>query len=101
MQKGSEYNETDAQCCLDVYVHSTEQRKGVGANMFRLVCSALQIDHPGRLAFDHPSAKMLPFLAKHFNLSGDEEQPNKFLVFRCFWGGDAPSPLWPAMASDA
>ncbi len=86
-------------CCLDVYVHSTAQRQGVGAALFRLVCTAMGLDHPGRFAFDKPSAKMKPFLAKHFGLKGQDEQPNRFLVFDCFWGGPAPGPLYASECS--
>lgn len=47
--------------------------------------SRLGVAHPSHLAFDKPSPKMLPFLAKHYAMVGGGDQPNKFAVFEGFY----------------
>ena len=45
------------------------------------ICSGGEGVQAKDLAYDRPSAKMLPFLAKHFGLHDFIEQPNRFVIF--------------------
>ena len=69
-------------CILDFYVHESAQRRGHGKNLFEEMLRREGILHPGRIAYDRPSTKMMAFLAKHYNLRDFVPQVNKFVVFR-------------------
>ncbi|CAM9761924.1 unnamed protein product [Scytosiphon promiscuus] len=72
--------ERNTTCLLDFYVHESVQRKGIGLELFR---SALKEERlsPTEIAYDRPSPKLKPFLAKHFGLQNCLDQPNRFMVF--------------------
>lgn len=84
-------------CVLDFYVDESVQRGGWGRRVFDAMVSDLSRsggkafeglggeEIAGRLAYDRPSEKMLPFLARHFGLTDIKEQSNNYLVFKGFW----------------
>jgi alpha-tubulin N-acetyltransferase 1 len=79
--------EIDALCVLDFYVVEAAQRAGVGRRLFDAALAREDVD-ARRLAYDKPSAKMLPFLKKHYGLEAHAPQPNNFVIFDAFF--DAP-----------
>merc|ERR1712146_175697 len=60
-------SELDPLCVLDFYVHESCQRKGLGRTLFDAVVEREGVD-AAHLAYDRPSAKMMPFLAKNYGL---------------------------------
>ena len=85
---GGGMRETDALCLLDFYVHESRQRQGLGAFFFRAVLREEEEEEEGvacRLAYDRPSARLLPFLEKHFGLVGGRRQHNHFMLFPGFF----------------
>ena len=88
-QNGSSYEEHTCLCLLDVCVTPQQQRKGRGIALLRAAFQELGDVQASSVAYDRPSAKMLPFLAKHFALSRPMEQPNKFVIFPAFFGQPA------------
>lgn len=66
---------------LDFYVADQLQRRGVGILLFHRILKEACINDPHRIAYDRPSPKLVSFLAKHFNLTGGDLQPNRFMVF--------------------
>jgi len=76
--------ELDPLCVLDIYVHESAQRRGVGKALFDAMLEREGLP-PHKYAYDRPSAKMMPFLAKHFGLTAHNPQPNKFVVFDRFF----------------
>mmetsp|Transcript_14472 Transcript_14472/g.29745 ORF Transcript_14472/g.29745 Transcript_14472/m.29745 type:complete len:191 (+) Transcript_14472:174-746(+) len=84
-------------CVLDFYVDESVQRGGWGRKLFDAMVEDLSMSDasqlksvptneiPGRLAYDRPSPKMIPFLAKHFGLTKIVEQSNNYIVFQPFW----------------
>ena len=52
---------------LDFYVHESCQRQGIGKALFERML-AKENAEPRKLAYDRPSAKLISFLAKHYNL---------------------------------
>ena len=80
-------SELDPLCVLDFYVHESCQRAGLG----RLLFDAM-LAREGRAAracaYDRPSPKMLPFLARHFGLREYTPQPNNFVVFEAYFSGE-------------
>ncbi|CAM9277673.1 unnamed protein product [Hapterophycus canaliculatus] len=77
--------ERETTCLLDFYVHESVQRQGIGIDLFR---SALKEERltPTEIAYDRPSPKLKPFLAKHFGLHNCLDQPNRFMVFTEHFG---------------
>ena len=75
------YVELDPLCVLDFYVCGTQQRRGLGIALFRIMLEREGGPEPKDLAYDRPSPKLLPFLRKHFGLSDFFEQPNRYVVF--------------------
>jgi len=71
-------------CVLDFYVHETCQRKGIGKELFEHFL-AVENQHPGNLAYDRPSPKLLAFLSKHYGLRGYIPQNNNFVVYNVYW----------------
>ncbi len=75
-----------ALCLLDFYVDRDRQRRGLGRIVFDHMLEE-RATQPGKLAFDRPSEKLLPFLAKHYGLAETPgEQSAKFAVFSEFFG---------------
>lgn len=71
-------------CVLDFYVHESCQRNGVGKWLFERMLRVEQVD-PAKLAYDRPSAKLLGFLRKHYNLSKYIPQNNNFVIYDDFF----------------
>ncbi|TFJ80796.1 hypothetical protein NSK_007973 [Nannochloropsis salina CCMP1776] len=85
--------ETNPFCLLDFFIASPWQRKGLGASLLRLALSHEGISGPHCLAFDRPSPRLLPFLAKNFALKKHRAQHNHFLVYDDFF---SPLPSFPS-----
>ena len=79
-------------CVLDFYVSETCQRQGVGLFLFNSMLEA-EDAHPGDLAYDRPSNKFVPFLAKHHALQRLVLQSNNFVVFENFFERSAAREL--------
>ena len=54
-------------CVLDFYVNEKVQRGGYGKAMFDAMLEHERLP-AGKLAYDRPSPKLIPFLSKHFGL---------------------------------
>ena len=67
-------------CAPDFYVHESCQRRGLGLQLFRAMLASEGVE-ASALAYDQPSAKMLPFLARHFDLRAFVQQPNNYVLF--------------------
>jgi len=68
-------------CILDFFVHQDWQRRGFGKELFdRMLQRCHQPIKPKHIAYDRPSAKLLSFLKKHFDLSSSLTQFNKFFI---------------------
>ncbi|KAF5833213.1 touch receptor neuron protein Mec-17-domain-containing protein [Dunaliella salina] len=76
--------EINPTCVLDFYVHEACQRKGIGKELFEHFL-AVENQHPGNLAYDRPSPKLLAFLSKHYGLRGYIPQNNNFVVYNVYW----------------
>ncbi|KDO26403.1 hypothetical protein SPRG_08206 [Saprolegnia parasitica CBS 223.65] len=76
------YKEMDPVCVLDFYV--VQQRQGHGAMLFRSMLERLHVAAKD-LAYDRPSPKLGPFLAKHFQLRSFVPQSNRFVIFDAFF----------------
>ena len=79
-------------CVLDFYVDENVQRGGWGRRIFEAMLGDLEgmeglelEKNAGRLAYDRPSKKMKPFLAKHYGLGNFVDQSNNYVVFQPFW----------------
>eukprot|EP01048_Picozoa_sp_COSAG05_P019418 COSAG05_NODE_3034_length_2397_cov_97.630983_2_plen_606_part_00 len=82
--------EIEPLCCLDFYVHESQQRKGIGQKMF-IEMLAQENSSAERMAYDRPSEKLLPFLRKNFGLSRYVAQPNNYVVFEQYFQNRPPS----------
>lgn len=73
-------------CVLDFYVSESCQRKGLGKRIFDFMLASESgiLEGPHKLAYDRPSIKLQSFLYKHFNLSKQVPQANRFLIFQEF-----------------
>ena len=69
-------------CALDFYCRI--RRSGFGHFLFK---QALNVHGKAaeKVAFDRPTASMISFLSKHFNLINPIEQPNHFVIFEKFF----------------
>ena len=56
----------------------------LGRTLFDAVVEREGVD-AAHLAYDRPSAKMMPFLAKNFGLREHVQQPNNFVVFKAYF----------------
>ncbi|GMI27834.1 hypothetical protein TeGR_g5111 [Tetraparma gracilis] len=81
-------------CVLDFYVDGKVQRSGHGKAVFDLMLRDIvergaanqsEAEAAALLAYDRPSPKMIPFLAKHYNLRDGYVQSNNYTVFPPFW----------------
>ena len=70
-------------CVLDFFIQ--DQRRGNGIFLMQKILTSSPNLSPEKLAFDRPSAKLVPFLRKHFGLLDLVEQPNKFVISRQFF----------------
>ncbi|XP_053823925.1 alpha-tubulin N-acetyltransferase 1 isoform X2 [Vidua chalybeata] len=77
LERDGSHVEVEPLCVLDFYVHESQQRRGLGRELFQ---EMLQ-----RLAVDRPSPKLLGFLGKHFGLSQPIPQVNNFVIFEGFF----------------
>eukprot|EP00455_Lapot_gusevi_P012221 TRINITY_DN1573_c0_g2_i1.p1 TRINITY_DN1573_c0_g2~~TRINITY_DN1573_c0_g2_i1.p1 ORF type:complete len:217 (+),score=52.63 TRINITY_DN1573_c0_g2_i1:109-759(+) len=77
-------HEIEPLCVLDFYVHSTQQRSGIGKRLFDFMLQNEQVS-AWQLGYDRPSPKLIGFLNKHFSLSQYTPQANKFVVFKQFF----------------
>jgi GNAT superfamily N-acetyltransferase len=82
--------EIEPLCCLDFYVHESLQRQGVGKRLFARMLRG-EGTSAAQLAYDRPSSKLLPFLARHYGLSRYVSQPNNYVVFAQYFDGRPPS----------
>ena len=60
-------HELDAFCCLDFYVHESQQRKGLGRLLFAVAESLIGIP-ANYWGFDKPSPKLFAFLEKYYGM---------------------------------
>lgn len=67
-------------CVLDFYVHESCQRTGYGKMLFDTMLEDEGLS-AAQLAYDRPSGKFLPFLAKHCGLKRYQPQNNNFVIF--------------------
>ncbi|OQR90508.1 hypothetical protein ACHHYP_05462 [Achlya hypogyna] len=74
--------ELDPVCLLDFYV--LHQRQGHGIRLFQHMLDA-QHSTAQEIAYDRPSLKLYPFLAKHYGLTSYVPQANHFVVFDEFF----------------
>eukprot|EP01045_Picozoa_sp_COSAG04_P006765 COSAG04_NODE_339_length_16323_cov_3.879315_13_plen_461_part_00 len=81
--------EMDPLCCLDFYVHESQQRRGMGKRVFEHMLRE-EGAQPQKIAYDRPSAKLLGFMSKHYRLSSYVSQPNNYVVFDQYFD-DRPS----------
>lgn len=79
------FKEINPVCVLDFYVHESCQRTGLGKLLFDTMLEQEGVS-AAQLAYDRPSPKFLPFLAKHFGLSRYQPQNNNFVVFDAYFG---------------
>jgi len=70
-------------CVLDFFIQN--QCRGNGNFLMQQILTSSPNLSPAKLAFDRPSAKLVPFLRKHFGLLDLVEQPNKFVISRQFF----------------
>lgn len=77
-------NELMPLCILDFYVHESQQRRGLGKQLFQFMLEDKKIE-PQSLAIDRPSSKFLAFLRKHYNLVETIPQVNNFTIFKSFF----------------
>lgn len=60
-------HELDAFCCLDFYVHESQQRKGLGRLLFAVAENLIGIP-ANYWGFDKPSPKLFAFLEKYYGM---------------------------------
>lgn len=82
--------EMDPLCCLDFYVHESQQRRGTGKKIFEFMLCEEHVE-PRKLAYDRPSPKLIGFMQKHFRLSSFVSQPNHYVVFDQYFDDRPPS----------
>jgi alpha-tubulin N-acetyltransferase 1 len=78
--KGAVIQSQKCMCLLDFYVHRTVQRQGIGKQLFDYFIDIVQIPSEF-IAYDRPSPKLLPFLARHYALTNGNAQPNRYTIF--------------------
>jgi len=78
-------DERDVLCVLDFVVTLHHRRQGCGRALFDAAISAEEDIVPARLAYDRPSAQMVHFLERQYDLSDLEMQPNRFAIHTSFW----------------
>ncbi|GAB5036533.1 alpha-tubulin n-acetyltransferase [Nannochloropsis oceanica] len=84
-------------CLLDFYISTPFQRHGLGASFLRAVLRHEGIANaPHLLAYDRPSERLLPFLAKHFGLHKYVPQHNHFVIFDEYFSSSSSSSSSPS-----
>lgn len=82
--KLGETRHVQAPCILDFYIHESQQRRGLGKNLFEYM-----LDYegllPAQFAIDRPSEKLLGFLRKHYALIQKIPQMNNFVIYEGFF----------------
>ncbi|NXH89954.1 ATAT acetyltransferase, partial [Edolisoma coerulescens] len=89
--------EVEPLCVLDFYIHESQQRRGLGRELFREMLQRERVQ-PEKLAVDRPSEKLLGFLRKHFGLCDLIPQVNNFVIFEGFFStrtGESRGWVWP------
>lgn len=80
-KNGEIVQKTNQICLLDFYVSESMQRGGIGLALFQSMMGTLEEASPSLLAYDRPSPKLIAFMAKHFQLTRPDLQPNKYTIF--------------------
>ena len=78
------YHERKSLCVLDFYIYDTEQRTGLGKEIFDFMLNYKNIQ-PGELAYDSPTLRFLAFLKRNYGLENFITQENNFTVFDEFF----------------
>ncbi|KAM4754927.1 LOW QUALITY PROTEIN: alpha-tubulin N-acetyltransferase 1 [Cyanocitta cristata] len=90
LERDGSHVEVEPLCVLDFYIHESQQRRGLGRELFREMLQRERVQ-PEKLAVDRPSEK-LRFLRKHFGLCDLIPQVNNFVIFEGFFS-TRPSPV--------
>ena len=78
------YHERKTLCVLDFYIYDTEQRKGLGKEIFDFMLNYKKIN-PGELAYDRPTLRFLAFLKRNYGLENYIQQENNFTIYDEFF----------------
>ena len=81
------YHERKTLCVLDFYIYDTEQRSGLGREIFDYMLNYKNIE-PGELAYDRPTLRFLSFLKRNYGLENFIAQENNFTIFDEFFESD-------------
>ncbi|XP_059693356.1 alpha-tubulin N-acetyltransferase 1 isoform X6 [Haemorhous mexicanus] len=84
LERDGSHVEVEPLCVLDFYIHESQQRRGLGRELFREMLQRERVQ-PHKLAVDRPSEKLLGFLRKHFGLCDLIPQVNNFVIFEGFF----------------
>lgn len=82
--KLGETRHVNAPCILDFYIHESQQRRGLGKNLFEYMLEYEGL-LPEHFAIDRPSEKLLTFLRKHYALTQRIPQMNNFVIYEGFF----------------
>ena len=78
------YHERKTLCVLDFYIYDTEQRTGLGREIFDFMLNYKNVE-PGELAYDRPTLRFLSFLKRNYGLENFITQENNFTIFDEFF----------------
>ena len=78
------FHERKTLCVLDFYIYDTEQRTGLGKEIFDFMLNYKNIE-PGELAYDRPTLRFLAFLKRNYGLENYITQENNFTIFEEFF----------------
>ena len=78
------YHERKTLCVLDFYIYDTEQRTGLGKEIFDFMLNYKHIE-PGELAYDRPTLRFLAFLKRNYCLENYITQENNFIIYDEFF----------------
>ena len=78
------FHERKTLCVLDFYIYDTEQRKGLGKEIFDFMLNYKNIE-PWELAYDSPTLRFLAFLKRNYGLENFITQENNFTIFDEFF----------------
>ena len=78
------YHERKTLCVLDFYIYDTEQRTGLGKEIFDFMLNYKKIN-PGELAYDRPTLRFLAFLKRNYGLENYIQQENNFTIYDEFF----------------